>query len=80
MIDMGAMPRNNRVDFSNLFMLISGQPVHFFDADKVDGDIIIRNAKKKETFTDLFGATHELLETDMVIADTKKILALAGIV
>ncbi|MBU0627507.1 hypothetical protein KKG31_05710 [Patescibacteria group bacterium] len=36
MLDMDATPRSNWVDFSNLFMLISGQPVHFFDADKVD--------------------------------------------
>lgn len=68
------------MDFSNLFMLISGQPVHFFDADKVDGDIIVRNAKDGEEFTDLFEATHVLKSTDIVIADKKKILALAGIV
>jgi phenylalanyl-tRNA synthetase beta chain len=54
MIDMGATPRSNRVDFSNLFMLISGQPIHFFDAAKVEGNVTIRNAKDKESFTDLF--------------------------
>ena len=80
MIDMGATPRSNWVDFSNLFMLVSGQPVHFFDAAKVEGNVTIRNAKNKESFTDLFGATHELISTDIVIADDKKVLALAGIV
>ncbi|MEI7563411.1 MAG: phenylalanine--tRNA ligase beta subunit-related protein [bacterium] len=80
MIDTGSSPRNNRVDFSNLFMLLSGQPIHFFDAAKIQGDIIVRNATDKEQFTDLFGATHTLLTTDVVIADEKKILALAGIV
>ena len=54
MLDMGANPRSNRVDFSNLFMLVSGQPVHFFDAEKIDGNVIVRNAKDKEQFTDLF--------------------------
>lgn len=54
MIDMGALPRSNWVDFSNLFMLISGQPIHFFDAAKVEGNVTIRNAKDKESFTDLF--------------------------
>ena len=80
MIDMGALPRSNWVDFSNLFMLISGQPIHFFDAAKVEGNVTIRNAKNKESFTDLFGATHELISTDIVIADDQKVLALAGIV
>lgn len=80
MIDMAATPRNNRVDFSNLFMLISGQPVHFFDAAKVEGNITIRNAKDKEAFTDLFWTSHELISTDIVIADDKKVLALAGII
>jgi phenylalanyl-tRNA synthetase beta chain len=80
MLDMGSTPRTNRVDFSNLFMLLSGQPVHFFDAAKIQGDIIVRNATDKEQFTDLFGATHTLLTTDVVIADEKKVLALAGVI
>lgn len=78
--DMWSNPRNNRVDFSNLFMMISGQPVHFFDAEKVDGDIIVRNATEGEEFVDLFEAKHVLKETDIVIADKNKILALAWIV
>lgn len=80
MIDMGALPRSNWVDFSNLFMLMSGQPIHFFDAAKVEGNVTIRNAKDKESFTDLFWATHELISTDIVIADDQKVLALAGVV
>ncbi|MCF7834600.1 phenylalanine--tRNA ligase subunit beta [Candidatus Gracilibacteria bacterium] len=80
MIDLGSNPINNRVDFSNLFMNISGQPIHFFDATKVDGDIIIRNANDGEKFVDLFEKEHELKSSDLVIADKKKILALAGVV
>lgn len=45
-IDLGNGPINNWVDFSNLFMNISGNPVHFFDADKVEGNIIVRNARE----------------------------------
>ena len=63
-----------------MFMLISGQPIHFFDADKVEGDVIVRNATEGEAFLDLFGATHLLKTTDIVIADKKKVLALAGVV
>ena len=80
LLDHGLQPRSNRVDFSNLFMLISGQPVHFFDADKVDGDIIVRYARDGEKFLDLFEKEHDLIETDLVIADKNKILALAGVV
>jgi phenylalanyl-tRNA synthetase beta chain len=54
MLDVEANPRNNWVDFSNLFMLISGQPVHFFDAAKIEGNVIVRNAKDNEEFMDLF--------------------------
>ncbi len=79
-LDLWSKPINNWVDFSNLFMNISGQPVHFFDAEKVEGDIIVRNAKDGEKFTDLFEAEHLLKATDIVIADKKKILALAWVV
>lgn len=79
-LDLGSAPISNWVDFSNLFMNISWQPVHFFDAEKVDGDIIVRNAKDGEKFTDLFEAEHLLKDTDIVIADQKKILALAWVV
>jgi len=80
MIDLWANPISNWVDFSNLFMIISGQPVHFFDADKVDGDIVVRNAKDGEKFVDLFETEHILKASDIVITDKKKILALAGVV
>jgi phenylalanyl-tRNA synthetase beta chain len=78
-LDLGSSPINNWVDFSNLFMNISGHPVHFFDAEKVEGNIIVRNAKEGEEFTDLFGKTHQLLPQDIVIADEKKALCLGGV-
>lgn len=80
MLDLGSNPISNRVDFSNLFMNISGQPIHFFDAEKVEGDVIVRNAKDGEKFIDLFEAEHSLKSTDIVIADKKKILALGWVV
>jgi phenylalanyl-tRNA synthetase beta subunit len=60
-------------------MNISGHPVHFFDADKVEGNIIVRNAKDGEEFTDLMGKTHQLIAQDIVIADEKKSLCLGGV-
>lgn len=80
MMDLWMNPRENWVDFSNIFVSLSGQPIHFFDADKVDGDIIVRHAKEWEKFIDLFEDEHELKSTDLVIADKSKVLALAGVV
>ena len=78
-LDLGSSPINNRVDFSNLFMNITGNPVHFFDADKVKGNIIVRNAKEGEEFTDLFEKTHKLLPQDILIADEEKVLCIGGV-
>ncbi|MDR1206944.1 MAG: phenylalanine--tRNA ligase subunit beta [Rickettsiales bacterium] len=77
---IGINPKNAAIDATNYVCYDIGQPMHCFDADQVNGDIIIRNAKPGEKFTDLFGAEHELAATDLVIADSDGILALAGIV
>lgn len=80
MLDLWSNPISNWVDFSNLFMNITWQPIHFFDADKVKWNIIIRNAVEGEKFVDLFEKEHTLVSSDMVIADDEKILALAWVV
>ncbi len=79
-LDSWSQPRSNWVDFSNLFMLISWNPVHFFDADKVKWKIIVRQAKDWEKFIDLFDNEHILNQNNIVIADQEKILALAWVV
>ena len=80
MYDLWSKPISNWVDFSNLFMNITWQPIHFFDADKVKWNIIVRQAREWEKFVDLFEKEHDLLSSDMVIADEEKVLALAGVV
>lgn len=80
LMDIGGKPVNNWVDFSNLFMNIAGQPIHFFDADKVKGDLVIRNASDGEEFVDLFEQKHLLKASDVVIADEEKVLALGGVI
>ncbi len=77
---IGINPRNAAIDATNYICYDLGQPMHCFDADKVNGDIIIRNAKSGEKFTDLFGNEHELVNTDLVIADGNGVLALAGVI
>ncbi len=77
---IGINPKNAPIDATNYICYDMAQPMHCFDADEIDGNIIVRMAKAGEEFTDLFGNKHELADTDIVIADAKGILALAGVV
>ena len=76
----GINPKNACVDATNYICYDMSQPLHCFDADKVDGPIIVRTAQNGETFTDLFGKEYTLSDKDLVIADMSGVLALAGIV
>ena len=80
MIDSGLVPKSNWIDFSNLFATIIGQPVHCFDADKIHGEITVRQAHDGEPFTDLKETTHTLKLQDIVIADERGVIALAGVI
>lgn len=77
---IGINPKNAPVDATNYICYDIGQPMHCFDADEINGDIIVRNANSGEKFTDLFGTVHELILDDLVISDETGILALAGII
>ena len=69
------------VDVTNYVLLELGQPVHAFDAAKIQGKTIqIRRAKAGEKISGLDGGTHELTVQDLVIADEKGPIALAGVV
>lgn len=76
----GIRSLNNIVDATNYIMLSTGHPLHAFDARYIqDSQIIIRNAKKGETLKTLDGLERSLKKEDCLIADSKKALALAGI-
>jgi phenylalanyl-tRNA synthetase beta chain len=76
----GLRPINNIVDITNYVLLELGQPLHAFDWDKIeDKTILIRSAYSGEKLFMLDGIERELKEEDLVIADTKKPLAFAGI-
>ena len=77
---IGINPKNAPVDATNYICYDMAQPMHCFDADEIDGDIVVRMANNGEKFTDLFGNEHELVDTDMVITDASGILALAGVI
>ncbi|MGL4687776.1 MAG: phenylalanine--tRNA ligase subunit beta, partial [Fusobacteriaceae bacterium] len=78
-ISMGLKPINNIVDISNFVMFEYNQPIHIFDADKIhDATIVIREAKKGEKIVTLDGIEREL-DGELVVADSQKPLAIAGV-
>jgi phenylalanyl-tRNA synthetase beta chain len=70
---------SNAVDASNFVLLGMGHPTHAFDLDKLEGGIIVRLARKGEKLKLLDGSEHTLEPDDLVVADEKKVLALAGV-
>jgi phenylalanyl-tRNA synthetase beta chain len=70
---------SNAVDASNFTLLGMGHPTHAFDLDKLEGGIIVRLAGKGEKLRLLDGTECTLETDDLVIADHKRVLALAGV-
>ncbi len=67
------------VDITNFVLMELGQPMHAFDADKVQGAIEVRNAKLGEKVGLLNESTVELKDDTLVIADDNSVLAIAGV-
>jgi phenylalanyl-tRNA synthetase beta chain len=70
---------SNLVDITNIVLFEHGQPMHVFDASKVEGAIIVRQARQGEKLVTLDELEYELTPEDVVIADEKKVLSVAGI-
>ena len=76
----GLRPINNIVDIANYVMLETGQPLHAFDGQKLEGQkIIVRFAREREKIVTLDEEKYDLNENILVIADAKKPVAIAGI-
>lgn len=77
---IGLRPINNVVDITNYIQHELGQPLHAFDADKIEGkEIIVRYAHQGEKFTALDGVEHELNSEDLMICDAVKPMCIAGV-
>jgi phenylalanyl-tRNA synthetase beta chain len=70
---------SNAVDATNFAWLAMGQPTHAFDLDKIEGGIVVRRARKGEKLKTLDGMERILDPEDLVVADHKKALGLAGV-
>ena len=68
------------VDILNYVQLEFGQPMHAFDADKIDGEIIIDVSTKVEEIEALDGKSYKVPEGSILIRDRKKIVAVAGVI
>jgi phenylalanyl-tRNA synthetase beta chain len=76
---LGQKPISGPVDVTNFGWLAMGQPTHVFDLDMLEGGIVVRRAKAGETLRLLDGSERTLVADDLVIADEKKALGLAGV-
>ncbi|MEA3316999.1 MAG: phenylalanine--tRNA ligase subunit beta, partial [Bacteroidota bacterium] len=77
---IGLKPINNLVDISNFILHETGQPLHFFDADKIDGKkVIIKTLKENTEFTTLDEEKRKLSSDDLMICNEKEAMCIAGV-
>ncbi len=79
-ISLGLKPISAVVDITNYVMLDLNRPLHAYDADKIDKEIIVRNSKAGESFQALDGKNYKLKDGMCVISDKSGPLGLGGII
>ena len=77
---IGINPKNNVVDVTNFVLHELCQPLHSFDADKIEGNkIVVRTCAEGTKFTTLDGTERTLAEADLMICDASKPMCIAGV-
>ena len=77
---LGLKPISAVVDVTNYIMFDLNRPMHAYDSDKIDGNIIVRQSKNGESFEALDEKKYSIPEEACLITDNKKILGLGGII
>lgn len=76
---IGITPKNNIVDVTNYVLHELGQPLHAFDAAKINGKILVKNVTEGTKFTTLDDVERSLNQEDIMICDEKGPLCIAGV-
>jgi phenylalanyl-tRNA synthetase beta chain len=80
LLRLGGKPICSAVDATNYGLWDTGQPLHAFDFDRLEGGVlIVRKAHKGERLVTLDGVERELSQADLVVADAERAVSLAGI-
>lgn len=79
LVRLGSKPINNIVDVTNYVMLLTAQPMHAYDYDKIGGKLGVRMAHDGEQIALLNGKTVELNPADIVITDGDKAIGIGGV-
>ena len=79
-LSLGLRPISAVVDITNYVMFDLNRPLHAYDVDKIDKEIIVRNSKKGENFKALDNKVYNLDEEMCVISDHEGVLGLGGII
>ena len=76
----GINPKNNLVDITNFVLFELGQPLHAFDADKIEGhEVVVRTCAEGTPFVTLDGVERKLTEQDLMICSAERPMCLAGV-
>ena len=76
----GINPKNNLVDITNYVLFELGQPLHAFDADKIEGGkVVVRLADEGEKFVTLDGVERTLTAADLMICSAERPMCIAGV-
>ncbi len=77
---VGINPKNNLVDITNYILFELGQPLHAFDADKIEGGkIVVRTCEEGTQFVTLDGVERKLSAQDLMICNANKPMCIAGV-